>query len=158
LVELGVAEGASAALFRQVMASDGILYLVDPFHLGRLKWLKSLRRAAHRTVNMSKNGTVIWMEQFSSEAAKNWTGEIDLLFIDGDHSEQGVWRDWQDWHRWVVPEGIVVFHDARLFLNGWTNPSDGPVKVVNKLFREQRIAGWSIVEEVHSLVLVQRNI
>jgi predicted O-methyltransferase YrrM len=157
LVEIGVAEGGSAYLLRQVMAPDGTLYLIDPFHLGRLKWLRSLKRAAQGAVNMSDNGNVVWIEKFSTEAGKDWTGEIDLLFLDGDHSEQGVWQDWHNWHRFVVPGGVVIFHDARVFPGGWTDQHDGPVKLVNTIFREQQIDGWEIVEEVHSVVVVQRK-
>jgi len=35
--------------------------------------------------------------------------EIDYLFIDGDHSEQGVWGDWMNYKDKVSKGGIVVF-------------------------------------------------
>ena len=35
--------------------------------------------------------------------------EIDYLFIDGDHSEQGVWGDWINYKDKVSKGGIVVF-------------------------------------------------
>ena len=35
----------------------------------------------------------------------------------------------------MKPGGVVIFHDARLFDGGWTSPSYGPVKLVNRLFR-----------------------
>lgn len=38
LVEIGVAEGGSAWEARQVMAADGDLYLIDPYHLSRIQW------------------------------------------------------------------------------------------------------------------------
>jgi hypothetical protein len=67
-----------------------------------------------------------------------------------------VRRDWNDWHRFIVPDGIVVFHDARVFPGGWTKPDWGPVKLVNDLFRGTGLRGWSIVQEVDSVVVVQR--
>ncbi len=53
--------------------------------------------------------------------------------------------------------GTAIFHDARVFPGGWPTPADGPVKVVKSLFRDARFAGWRIVEEVHSMVVVQRE-
>ena len=35
LVEIGVAEGASAVALREVMSPSGTLWLIDPFHLSR---------------------------------------------------------------------------------------------------------------------------
>ncbi len=37
---------------------------------------------------------------------------IDLLFIDGDHTYQGVVQDIEDWTPRVKPGGIVAFHDC----------------------------------------------
>jgi predicted O-methyltransferase YrrM len=36
---------------------------------------------------------------------------IDLLFIDGDHSEKAVQNDLDAWFPFVKSEGIVLFHD-----------------------------------------------
>jgi cephalosporin hydroxylase len=36
---------------------------------------------------------------------------VDFLFIDGDHSETGVARDFEDYRSLVRPGGIVAFHD-----------------------------------------------
>jgi predicted O-methyltransferase YrrM len=37
---------------------------------------------------------------------------IEFLFIDGDHSYEGVKRDILMWYDKVVPGGVIVFHDA----------------------------------------------
>jgi predicted O-methyltransferase YrrM len=39
-------------------------------------------------------------------------GKLDLLFIDGDHSYQGVRQDYLDYSPLVRPGGWVVFHDV----------------------------------------------
>jgi predicted O-methyltransferase YrrM len=156
LVEIGVAEGASAQALREAMAPDGDLYLIDPFHLGRIPGIKALRRAAGAAVSASGNGRVHWIEKFSYDAVREWNRPIDLLFIDGDHSLAGVKRDWRDWGRFVVPGGVVLFHDARLFPGGWPKPEDGPVQMVDQTFRAGDAAGWKIIREVDSLVALER--
>lgn len=157
VVEIGVAEGASAAGIREAMPPDGELYLVDPFHLSRIAILNLARAAAHRTVKSVGNTKTTWIESFSYDAVREWTRPIDFLFIDGDHCEEAVKRDWLAWSPFVTTEGVVAFHDARLFASGWTSADWGPVRFVNECFRENANSGWCVIEEVHSLVLVSRN-
>ncbi|HMD41195.1 MAG TPA: class I SAM-dependent methyltransferase [Candidatus Acidoferrum sp.] len=157
VVEIGVAEGVSALALREGMAEDATLYLIDPFHLSRLPILNFIKRVARRTVNESRHGKVVWIEKFSQDVAKDWKESIDLILIDGDHAEPAVERDWQEWSGFVRPGGTVIFHDARVFEKGWTTPDYGPVKLVNRLFRNGGVAGWTIAEEIHSLFIARRN-
>lgn len=157
LVEIGVAEGVSALALREAMAPDGKLYLIDPYHLSRSRSLNFTKRAAHKIVDSCRRGQAIWFEKFSQDVATGWKEPIDLLVIDGDHSEDGVQRDWNDWSPFVKPGGVVIFHDACLFDGGWTSPGYGPVKLVNRLFRAAQQSEWQIVEEIHSLLVVERR-
>jgi len=156
LVEIGVAEGVSALAAREVMAASGKLYLIDPFHLSRVPSLNFMKRAAHRAVAGCQRGEVFWIEHFSGDAVRGWNKDIDFLLIDGDHSEAAVQKDWEEWGRFVMPGGVVLFHDARLFENGWTDAGYGPVRVIDDVFRKNQINGWKIVEEVHSLVVAEK--
>lgn len=157
VVEIGVAEGASACGLRESMSPEGTLWLIDPFHLSRLRRLNSLKRAAHAAVKRFGKSHVLWIEEFSQKAVENWSDPIDLLFIDGDHQEEAVIQDWTAWSRYVVPGGVTLFHDARTFEGGWPTPNYGPVRAINRLFRTRRQNGWSIKDEVDSLVVVQRG-
>jgi len=156
LVEIGVAEGASAVALRTTMSPEGTLYLVDPFHLSRVRALNFLRRVARRTVCAKAGPTIVWIEQFSHEAVVKWEKPIDFLLIDGDHREQAVEQDWQDWHRLLMKDGLAAFHDARIFPGGWTSPDYGPVRFVDRAFRNDS-SPWEILDEVDSLVFVHRR-
>ena len=156
LVEIGVAEGASAVALRTTMSPEGTLYLVDPFHLSRVRALNFLRRVARRTVCAKSGPTIVWIEQFSHEAVVKWEKPIDLLLIDGDHREQAVEQDWQDWHRLLMKDGLAAFHDARIFPGGWTSPDYGPVRFVDRAFRNDS-SPWEILDEVDSLVFIRRR-
>ena len=68
IVEIGVAEGASAAALRSGMAPDGTLCLIDPFHLSRWKPINGMKRTARRAVNAVPRGRVVWIEKFSDDA------------------------------------------------------------------------------------------
>jgi len=41
-------------------------------------------------------------------------GDIDLLFVDGDHSYQGCLADLRNWYGRLVPGGHVLLHDCYL--------------------------------------------
>lgn len=42
---------------------------------------------------------------------KAWKDKIDLLLIDGDHSEDGLKADMDGWLHFIKPGGYAVFHD-----------------------------------------------
>lgn len=54
---------------------------------------------------------------YSYDVRKEWPQErkIDFLWIDGDHSYEGVKRDIQDWLPLVKKNSFVCFHDYRDF-------------------------------------------
>ena len=56
------------------------------------------------------------------EQVRKITPSIDLLFIDGDHSYDGVKADWEAYKEFLKLGSIVVFHDY-----GW---ADGVKRVV----------------------------
>jgi cephalosporin hydroxylase len=69
-------------------------------------------------IDISKNqaSTVKLLEMDSGELGKKWEyytkhPEIDLLFVDGDHSYEGVGRDLV-WTIYVRPSGYIIFHDC----------------------------------------------
>jgi len=47
-----------------------------------------------------------------SKSAEPPPEPIDLLFIDGDHSEEGVRADFEHWSPHLRPGGHLLFHDA----------------------------------------------
>lgn len=160
VVELGVYEGSSAVVLVRALPPGGVLHLVDPFlpagsalPAGWQAYPVATRRAVerHRPAGVS----VEWHLARSQDAGRSWTGDqVDLVFIDGDHSPQACLEDWEVWHSHVRRGGRVAFHDARLGqADGTGHP--GPTEVVNRLFRDSRPPGWRIEREVDSLVVVR---
>src|SRR6266436_2566714 len=112
LVEIGVFEGFNTRRLAEVMSPDGELFAIDPFFGGRIgicwgKWI------ARREVALGRNsGRVRFVEQFSYDAAKSLPGDFDFVFIDGDHSLDGIERDWRDWSSRIVCGGCMLLHDS----------------------------------------------
>src|SRR5262245_33620280 len=141
VVEIGVYEGSSAVVLCEVLDPSAELHLIDPF--GHHGWALpagwgategASRRVVARAARRHDGPRVTWHVDYSANVAAGWTGEADLVFIDGDHSEAGVRADWEDWHGFVAPGGAVVFHDARLTRDGGRG-LPGPTAVVDGLFR-----------------------
>jgi predicted O-methyltransferase YrrM len=45
------------------------------------------------------------------DKVKEFCPEYDLIFIDGDHSYEGVRRDFELYQELLSPRGYIVFHD-----------------------------------------------
>ncbi|HWV87945.1 MAG TPA: class I SAM-dependent methyltransferase [Capillimicrobium sp.] len=164
VVEIGVYEGSSAVALARVMGPGQELHLIDPFghHPSALPsgW-GATERATRRVVARAarpEGPRVVWHVAFSHDVAPDWTLPIDLLFVDGDHAEEAVRRDWDDWHGFVAPGGHVLFHDAR---DGRPEGRGlpGPTAVVDELFRGPGgpPPGWTVVAEVDRTVAVRRG-
>jgi len=151
LVEIGIWHGATTKRLRSVMHPQGVLTAVDPFPVGRLGFSVQ-QHIAHREVASVHNGEVSWLRTIGAEAARDH-GTVDFVFIDGDHSEQGLLADWQAWSPLVESGGIVALHDSR---STPQRPIDdaGSVKVTNDvILRDER---FSVVDTVDSLTVLQR--
>jgi predicted O-methyltransferase YrrM len=164
VVEIGVYEGSSAVVLCEVLGPEAELHLVDPFghHATALPagWgatEAASRRVVARAARRHGGPRVRWHVDFSAEVARRWDrGPVDLLFVDGDHSEAGVASDWELWHRHVAPGGTVLFHDARAGRPGGRG-LPGPTAVVDRLFRGSGgPSGWAVTHEADRAVAVTR--
>ncbi len=160
VVEVGVYEGSSALALCRQLEADADLHLIDPFGAhpdalpsgwGATEW--ATRRAVARAARGGPQ--VHWHIALSSEVAEGWTGEVGLVFIDGDHSQQGTERDWDAWRPFVALGGHVVFHDARAGQPGGRG-LPGPSAVVDRRIRSGASAGWEIDDEADRTVAVRR--
>src|ERR1700742_4786197 len=119
VVELGVYEGSSAVVFCAVLSPQAELHLVDPFtdengSAMRAGWHGTPFASRLAVRRAARGGPQIqWHIARSQDLGRTWTGgEVDMVFIDGDHSTEACGEDWRVWHPHVRPGGTVAFHDA----------------------------------------------
>ena len=63
--------------------------------------------------------------------------KLAMLFIDGDHSYEGVHADWEHWRDTIAPGGSVLFHDA-VTTGGFSRSSEGVVRQVAMIEQQER--------------------
>ncbi len=116
LAEIGVWHGVTTLLLRGAMAPDGVLFAVDPFPRGRLGF-SAQKYIAEREVARMRGGTVRWLRMTGAEAGRRLAAAaeapVELVFIDAEHTYQGLKGDWESWTPLVAPGGVVALHDSR---------------------------------------------
>jgi cephalosporin hydroxylase len=125
VVEIGTAHGGSLLLWARAAAPDALIVSVDlpPWELDDPAELEKRQRIA----SVASSGQRLHLVRGSShdpavlaEARRLLDARpVDFLFIDGDHSYDGVARDFRDYAPLVRPGGIVAFHDIHPHSRAW---------------------------------------
>ncbi len=107
IVEIGTCAGTSLIVisFAQKLKQDG--RIVNSIDLKKHDSLESNLEKAH-----VKDWANIMIGN-SVEIANTWNKPVELLWIDGDHSYEGVLSDIENWERFVIRGGMIAFHDYR---------------------------------------------
>jgi predicted O-methyltransferase YrrM len=157
LAEIGVWHGVTTAVLRRAMAPQGVLWAVDPFPPGLLG-ISLQAPIARAEVGRIHNGRVRWIRTTGERAAEIYRQEgrnpIDLIFIDGDHSYNGLLRDWHAWSPLVALGGVACLHDSRSTPERQIDDA-GSVRATAEVVRKD--PGFELVEEVDSLTIVRRR-
>ena len=79
----------------------------------------------------------------------------DIIFIDGDHTYEGVMKDYEHWKYAVKAGGHLLFHDA-VYGRRFSSVIDGPARCVNKV-QERDFKQFKKVKEIGSIVHFSRT-
>jgi predicted O-methyltransferase YrrM len=157
LVEVGVWHGVTTRLLRSVMDPAGVYFAIDPYVTGRLGFSIPFHIAVSETAK-APNGRLEWMRMRGDEAARDHGARseapVDFVFIDGDHSFEGLRADWEAWSGRVRPGGLVALHDS---LSSPATPIGDAGSVVYTREVVHRDARFTRVETVDSLSVYRRN-
>jgi predicted O-methyltransferase YrrM len=155
LVEIGVFHGVNTRVFREVMASDAVLFAIDPFprFFFGMRGLGWARRIAHREVSKCRNGRVVWVETTGHAAINDVRIQpylpVDFVFIDGDHSWEGIKGDWESWREHIMPGGIVCLHDTQ------NRPGSGSERYMKEIISVD--PAFKLIASVCSLSVLRRK-
>jgi predicted O-methyltransferase YrrM len=135
VVEIGRFRGGSTFLIASALGEDGVIHSYDletrQGHDGRA--LDSQLEAALERYGLRER---VRLHVEDSRSAAPPAEAIDLLFVDGDHREEGVHADFERWSPHLAPGGHLLFHDAVAAPDLVPPCADGPVRVVAEVGNE----------------------
>ena len=137
IVEIGSFQGRSTVMLAKVAShyGGGPVVAIDPHNSPILldhsngAGASSYEQFLHSLRSNEVEKFVEPHVAYSTDVAKAWNRPIRILWIDGDHSLKGASDDLDAFLPYLVPHGVVAFHDA-------LNPFPGPIRV----FVEQVLA------------------
>lgn len=104
ILEVGRYYGGSAYMFAVAGDDDSVVTSIDIAPQNDVPLVASLKR-----IGLDHKVKLIVGDANEQEAPE---GFYDLIFIDGDHSYEGVAKDYDHWKKAVKPGGYITFHDA----------------------------------------------
>lgn len=152
-VEIGVFEGVTTGVIAAALDPTGTLYAIDPFLAGRLGicWGKPIAKRESR--RFRPRCQLEFVEAFSHQASQRIGGEFDFLFIDGDHSWDGIAQDWSDWSPRIALGGIIGLHDTRIPEHHPAVAQLGSYQYFNeRIIKDSR---FRLIDQVDSLSILQ---
>ncbi|NVM34367.1 MAG: class I SAM-dependent methyltransferase [Candidatus Lokiarchaeota archaeon] len=117
ILEIGTASGGTLFLFTRVIAEDGLIISIDLpggiFGGGFPKWKIPLYKAFARPKQKiylirDDSHTISTLNRIKAILKGK---KIDFLFIDGDHTYNGVRQDFEMYSPLVKENGKIAFHD-----------------------------------------------
>jgi len=117
LMELGTGKGGNLFLLCNAAPIDAEIIALDlrggshgagypPWKIPLLKSFKL--KEQELTLVMADSHKIETQDQIANILDG---GLLDVLFIDGDHSYEGVKKDFELYSQFVRPGGIIIFHD-----------------------------------------------
>jgi predicted O-methyltransferase YrrM len=156
VAEVGVWHGLTTCRLLKAMNRDGRLFAIDPYQPGRLG-VSFARIIAEREIRPHALGRVHWLRMTGVAAAKSLSKEldqIDFLFLDGDHSYEGLRDDWEAWAPALRPGATMALHDSR---STPERPIDEAGSV--RFTREVVIVSphFEVIDELESLTILRKR-
>jgi predicted O-methyltransferase YrrM len=153
-IEIGVYEGVNTVLIAKNIEPTGKLYGIDPFFKGSLgicyhKYISLLNLKRNKVRNK-----VVLIQKLSFDASANVPEEVDFIFIDGDHTFEGVEKDWQIYSKKVKWGGIIALHDTSVPDFDPNRKYLGSVRYFNEIIFKSPY--FEIIETIDSLNILKR--
>jgi predicted O-methyltransferase YrrM len=107
-VEIGMYEGYNSKIIAS--AVKGTLYGIDPFFADG--FFKTSYQEKITKKYLAENANVVFIKKLSWDAADEIPEGVDFIFIDGDHSYEGIKKDWELFSAKICKGGIIALHDT----------------------------------------------
>lgn len=150
IVEIGSFKGKSTVMLASVAAhyARGPVVAIDPHNAPSVTDPKIEKGSSTfdefmASINKAQVASHVEVHRaHSHQIAKSWKRPIRLLWIDGDHTYQGVKQDFDGFSPYLCSGGVVAFHDS-------LNAFEGPIRVfVESVLRDDRFGASGFVHSI----------
>lgn len=138
IVEIGSAWGYSTSKLASASGPTVKIIAIDPWTLGGQKQ-QPVREMKFDTMASKFKGKIEKIKSFSEDIEVEIIGEIDLLFIDGNHNFEFVANDYQKFSPFIKQNGWLVFHDYHV------KRVPGVTKVIDEIVIPSKLWDWHIL-------------
>jgi predicted O-methyltransferase YrrM len=147
-LEIGSHLGASSCYIAAGLAQiNGYLFCVDTWHNETMPEGEQDTYAAFQKNTYGVRQQITPVKKKSDEVSiSDIKVPLNFVFIDGDHSYEGVRNDFDLVQQWLAKDGIIAFHD---FSNSYF---EGVTRVIGEALASGK---WMIVGQVDSLVWIK---
>jgi predicted O-methyltransferase YrrM len=137
VMEIGTANGGTLFLLTRMAADDAEILSVDlpggKFGGGYPEWKESIYKSFAKptqTVNLIRANshdkeTLVKVRSYLKNR------KVDFMFIDGDHTYEGVKQDFNTYKDFLADNALVMFHDIA--------PHPNPIYGVDKFWKEVKL-------------------
>jgi len=128
VVEIGAFLGSGSILLAgaRKLRRSGRVHCVDPFdasgdafsvphYQGILTDYGNTPQIQIFRNNLLRAGLANWFTAHPGPAEKigsAWNNPVDMIFMDGDQSPEGVLSAWEVWERWLKSDGVLALHNS----------------------------------------------
>lgn len=99
-------------------------------------------------------GKIQLIKKLSTAVHNDLPTPVDYIFIDGDHSLQGITADWDYWRKRIRPGGIIALHDTLLTPDKPPEYTLGSIEYFCDHIRHD--VDFEILKQKDSLTVLQR--
>lgn len=154
-LEIGTYMGISANIIAKELRPGGLLFCIDPFVKRKGMKNPGLSIAERDLARNGVSSKVVFLTGFSTdpEIKSQLPNDFDFIFIDGDHTYDGLANDWRIVKQTLTIGGIVCLHDTLI-------PSEEPfrnfgsVAYFNKVVKHDE--QFKLIDECYSMTVLKK--
>jgi predicted O-methyltransferase YrrM len=132
VVEIGVFDGETTAEMASV--TNNPIYAIDPIITDSM--IDIIGNVDSILKHMSKHPNIVFICDYSYNVIFKFKNKFDFIFIDGDHSYDGVRRDYEMWLPFLEYGGYIAFHDSAPTEDGRFGGWPGPTQLADEVSKE----------------------